>query len=297
MNPLKKRPDFSILEFGKFLATIFKRQVFLLFLLLDGVLYLLQIYRHEFSLLPIYYLTVLFVGFIWSAFQVYRDLSLAYQRELNTVPIESMSKSELAVLFPSENRYTYSVSDPYEGRNSYITEVQNNETVESHFDERGIFYINNEIYYVMGKGWLDINMRLHNSGAQPFDILSVDFDHNLNLSHLRIADVGVFHHGGKLRYPVRLEDGEVVALQLKYKISINQGSTAGLFAADFQSLPRSIVHVISFETADADGRKQTYTSEVRTPSKPLIEMYMNQWREYDQEEYLILAGYDPAGGS
>lgn len=296
MKPLKIRSGFSILEFGKFLTAIFKRRVFLLFLLLDGILCLINIYIPEFSLLPIYYLGVLFIGFVWSAFQVYRDLSLAYQSTINTVPVGNMPKSELSVLYPSENKYVYSISDPYEGRNSYITDVQKNKAVESHFDERGIFHINNEIYYVMGKGVLDINIRLHNSGKLPLDILAIDFDHSLNLSHLRIADVGVFHHGRKLRYPVRLEDGEVIALQLRYKISINQGSTAGLFAADFRSLPMSIVHEVVFETADADGRKQTYASEVRTPSKPLIEMYVKQWQEYGQEEYLILALHNFSGG-
>lgn len=294
MKPSGKGLVFSFRELRKFFAAIFKRRVFLLFLLLDGVFYLLQIYTDKFSLTPTYYLGVLFIGFVWSAFQVYLDLSLAYRSKLNTMPVGNKPKSELSVLFPVENRYTYSISDPYEGRNSYITEVQNNRAVESRFDERGIFYINNEIYYVMGKGGLDINIRLHNSGTPALDILSVDFDHNLNLSHLRIADVGVFHHGRKLRYPVHLEGGEIIALQLRYKISINQGSTAGLFAADFRSLPVSIVHEVLFETKDADGKNQTYTSEVKTPSKPLIEMYVKQWQEYRQDEYLVLAVYDLA---
>ena len=82
---------------------------------------------------------------------------------------------------------------------------------------------------------------------------------------------------------------EIIAIQIKYKISTNQGSNAALFAADFRALPRSILHEFSFDTIDLMGNEQIYTLEIETPSKSLIDMYVKQWREYDQDEYLVLA--------
>jgi len=296
MEPSRQRPTASFRGFGAFLTAVIKKRFFLVFLILALLLFLLQAFALEFSLPASLYLGVVFIGFVWSSFQVYQDMLLARKKLSNTVPIKKFSGSRLSASYFEGNKYVYSLSDPYEGRNQYITKMLETKGVECHYDDRGVFFINGEVYYVMGKGTLEINLRLHNSGDMSLDIRSVDVDHNLELSHFRMVEAGVFRHGGKLRYPLHLEAGEIIAIQIKYKISTNQGSNAALFAADFRALPRLILHEFSFDTIDLMGNEQMYTLEIETPSKPLSDMYVKQWREYDQEEFLVLAVGDFTSG-
>jgi hypothetical protein len=166
--------------------------------------------------------------------------------------------------------------------------------VKSRFDERGLFHIDDRVYYVMGKGQLEINVRIQNTGELPLDVLEIDSDDNLNINYLRIYHSGVFCQGRKLQLPLHLKCGELADLQFKYRITLNKGANNNaLFAADFRALPRTILHEVSFETMDADGRKQITTAETRVPSKPLVDLYVQQWQEYDQQEYLVLAGFGP----
>ena len=281
-------PLFS--EFRNFIAAIFRKWEFLLLLFLDLVALIIGFINPDFSLPEIYYLGFVFAGFIASAFHVYRD-QLSVYKNIVSKPTEKIPKSELSISSVVGNEYAYSISDPYFGQNPYITRMQKSKGVKCYFDGRGVFYINDEVYYVMSKGSLAVNIRIENSGDLPLDVLAIHAENSVDLRHLQILQDGVFLNGNKLRSPFHLKKGEFVVLQSRSKISFSKGSNHALFAADIRSLPKSILHEISFDTMDVDGKRQTYVSKIETPSRPLIDLYVNQWREYDQEEYLVLAGY------
>ncbi len=281
-------PLFS--EFRNFLAAIFRKWEFLLLLFLDIAALLIGFINPEFSLPEIYYLGFVFAGFIASAFHVYRDSLSAYQN-VASKSTEKIPKSELSVSFVSGNEYKYSISDPYSGQNPYITRMQKAKGVKCHFDERGRFFINDEVYYVMGRESLEINLRVWNSGDLPLDISAIHSENNVDLRHLQILNDDVFLSGNRLRFPIHLKSGEFVILQSKSRISLSKGSSNAEFAADSRSLPKSILHEISFDTVDVNGKRQTYASKIETPSRFLMDPYVKQWREYDQEEYLVIAGY------
>ncbi len=284
----------SLSQLRNFFLAILRKWVFPLSILLVIAGIILQRFFPEiFSLPPIYYLGIVFIGFAWSAFLVHRDFFLAYQEITSAISNQDIPKSNLSITFVHGNEYAYSISDPYAGQNIHMTEMESTRGVKSRFDERGVFFINDEVYYVMAKGSLEINFHIQNSGDLPFDVVSVDLGDNLDLSHLRFKNEGVFHHGKRLQRPFRLESRELVVFQAKYKIAISIGSNEALFAADFQALPHSIQHQISVDTLDENGERRSYGTEIRTPSKPLIDLYVNQWREYDQLEYLILSGHSP----
>jgi hypothetical protein len=188
------------------------------------------------------------------------------------------------------NEYRYSIDDPYAGQNLHITRMQNNKSMKCRFDERGIFFINDEVYYLMGRGGLEINFQLFNSGDVPLDILSVYVDDNLDLSHLRIYLDGVYLLGNRVRFPLHLKKGEFITLQSRHRISPSMGSSDALFAADMRSFPRSILLDVIVNTSNEKGKRQSYVAELPTPSKSLVDLYVNQWREYGQQEYLVLVG-------
>jgi hypothetical protein len=48
---------------------------------------------------------------------------------------------------------------------------------------------------------------------------------------------------------------------------------------------------------DTNGNRQIYTGEIKTSPQALKDLYVQQWREYGQEEYLMLAGYSLTGDS
>ena len=139
-------PPFS--EFRNFIVAIFRRWEFLLLLFLDIAALIIGFIRTEFSLPEIYYLGFVFAGFIASAFHVYRDLWSAYQA-LIPVPVEKVPKSELTISSVVGDEYKYSISDPYAGQNLYITKMQKTSGAKCRFDEKGVFYINDVVYYVV----------------------------------------------------------------------------------------------------------------------------------------------------
>jgi hypothetical protein len=286
----KNEAPFS--EFRNFFVSLVKRRVFLFSLFLGMAALLILLLLSEFSLPQFYAFGFVFVGFAWAAYQAYRDLSLKYQETLSQIPGEKVKGAGLSISFAHGKEYAYSLSDPYQGQNNFITKTQKSKKVRSRFDERGVFFINDKVYYVMGKGCLEINIQIHNSGDLPLDVLSIETDNNLRLNHLRLHLAGIFHYGKEARLPVHLESGEVIILQARYGISINRGSNEALFAADFRALPRFITHKVSVEALAPDQISQTCLAELKTPSQPLADLYIKQWREYEQEEYLILSGYD-----
>lgn len=298
MKPLPKKadlPDHEISAFRNFMRTVLKKRVFIFSLILGAVALFIQLLLTDFSVPQFYAFGFVFLGFAWAAYQAYRELSLDYQTVIYPIPTKKIKASVLSVSLMKGNEYAYSISDPLYGQNHLISRMQNTGGMKVRFDERGVCFVNDKIYYIMGKAGLEINLQLQNSGDLPFEILSIKTDNDLNLNHLRLFHKGIFLHGTSLPFPLHLDGGDRVILQSRYEISMSRGSTDALFAADFQALPRSITHVISVDTIDASDNKETYISEIKTSSRPLINLYVKQWREYDQEEYLVLAGHHLAG--
>lgn len=284
-------------EFKSFTRAILKKRVFLFSMFLGVTALVIQLTLSEFSLPQFYTFGFVFLGLAWSAYQAYKELSLKYQKALSQIPAEEIKISNFSISYVHGNEYAYSLPDPFSGRSDLITKMQNTKGVKSHFDERGIFFVNDKVYYLMGKGELEINVQLQNSENRALDVLSVEVDHNLNLNHLLLSHDGIFLHGKQFPFPYRMESGELITLQARYAISLNRGTNDALFAADFRALPKLITHNITVNTVGTDDSRQTYISELKIPSKSLIDLYVKQWREYDQEEYLVLAGYDLAGKS
>ena len=276
------------------MVAIFRNRIFLFFLSVDLLVLNLAWVNPRFALPQVYYVGFAFVGFGWSAFRAYRDLSLAYRNLLVPKPVEKIAGSELAVTFLNGNEYAYTIADPYAGQNLYITKLQNTRGVRCRFDGRGVFYINDEIYYPMSKASLVINIRLENSGDLPLEVVALHLENNLDLNYLKLSKDQVSLHGKKLCLPFPLHSHEFLLLQATYQISASKESNNELFAADFRALPRLILHAIAFETKDAHGNLQTTVAKIETPSKPLIDLYVKQWQAYDQKDYLFFSGHSPA---
>jgi len=299
MATLKMKPLFSKIDltlppfagFRNFMAAILRNRIFLLWSVLDILALSFGWIDPRFALPQVFYFALAFIGFGWSAFRAYRDLSLAYRNILFPKSVEKIARAELSVSFLAGREYDYSISDPYVGHNLDITKLQKTRGNKCRFDGRGVFYINDQVYYAMSKAHLVIHIRMENSGDLPLDVLAVHLENNLDLNYLKLTRDEIALHGKKLGLPFHLNSGEFVLLQAKYEISAGKDASNDLFAADFQALPRSIVHEISFETSDVHGNKQTSVSKIETLTRPLINLYVKQWREYDQKEYLILAGY------
>lgn len=281
-------PSFT---FTDFLLLLLRKRIFILFLFPGIVVLILQLTVPGFSLPPVVTLGVIFLGFIGAAFQAHRELALAYRKAITPVPFEKNRRSGLTITFERGSEYTYSLADPYAGQDVQISRMQKTRGLDCRFDARGIFFINGQVYYMMGKGRLELNIQIVNSGDVPLEITAIHVYDDLDLKHLRIYNDGIFMYGSRLRPPLKLAKGELIRVQARHKISLAMGSTDGLFAADFRALPRSISHEVSVETVDPNGNRQTYTGEISTPSQTLKDLYLKQWREYEQDEYLMLAGY------
>jgi hypothetical protein len=290
-----KPPKPRFFEFRNFVLDLSKRRVFGVSLLLGLIVSLVQIVIPVFPFFVVIGICIMFAGVIWAAFLEYRDLLRAYQMSVVTVPVERNKRSGVAISFVPENEYRYSIADPYEGQNLHITRMQNNKAMRCHFDERGRFFIDEEVYYLMARGGLAINFQLFNSGDVSLDILSIYVDDSLELNHLRVYLDGIYLHGGKVRFPLRLEKGQFLTLQSRHNISLSRDSTDALFAADMCALPTNILYDVIVNTSNKNGKRQSYVAELTTPSKDLVDLYVKQWQEYDQMEYLVLSGQRKVG--
>ncbi len=286
------KPRFS--EFRNFILGLFRRQVFPFLLLLGVLVFLVPILIPEFSIPIVLGVCIILVGFVWAAFLDHRDLLRGHQIAAVTIPREKNKRSGVAISFVSGNEFQYSIADPYSGQNLHITQMQNNKGVKCHFDERGRFLINGEVYYLLGRGNLEINFQLYNSGDVSLDILSVYVDDNLELNHLRIYLDGIFLLGNKVRFPLHLKKGGFITLQSRHTISLGTGSTDTLFAADILALPESVLYDVIVNTSNENGKRQSFVAELPVSSRSLVDLYVNQWREYDQQEFLSLAGHKQA---
>lgn len=150
------------------------------------------------------------------------------------------------------------------------------------------------VYYLLGRGNLEINFQLYYSGDVSLDILSVYVDDNLELNHLRIYLDGIFLLGNKVRFPLHLKKGGFITLQSRHTISLGTGSTDTLFAADILALPESVLYDVIVNTSNENGKRQSFVAELPVSSRSLVDLYVNQWREYDQQEFLSLAGHKQA---
>jgi hypothetical protein len=291
MKPSTSNADVRPAGFISFALAVIKKGVFLLFVILSVGALVLQFTVTGFSLPAVFYLGMVFVGFVWSAFQVYRDLTLAYERAIAPVPFEKNRRAGLAISFVQGHEYVYSISDPYTGQDAHLNRMQNTKGMDCHFDERGRFFINGQVYYIMGRGGLELNFQILNLGDRVLEITAIHVYDDLDLNHVRIYHDGVFQHGTKLRLPLRLDRGELLTLQSKHKISLAMGSNDGLFAADFRALPRFILHEVIVDAVDLNGSRQTFRAEIKTLSNSLKDVYVKQWQEYNQDEYVVLAGH------
>jgi len=277
--------------FRNFLVAILRNRILLLFLLVAALTFSLRWIDPGLILPQVIYFGFVLIGFLWSAFRAYRDLSAAYRNILEPALEAAVSRSMLTVAPVTGNEYSYSIGDPYAGQNLYITRMQKTKGAQCRFDGRGVFYINDTIFYCMSTAALVINLHMENSGELPLDVLAMRLENSLDLNYLKFTKDEVTLYGKKLGFPFHLQAGEFIVLQCSYEITAGKDANNALFAADFQALPRSIVHEIAFDTQDVNGSKQTYISKIETPTKPLIDLYVKQWREYDQQEYLFLAGH------
>lgn len=300
MKPLVQKPELPLPPFAgfrNFLIAVLRNRA----LLVVGGVALLAFSLQWLPLrltLPLgFYLGLAFIGFGWAAFQAYKDLSLAYRDLLIPKPVEKIARAELSITFLSGNPYAYAIADPYAGQNHHFTKLLETRGTHCRFDGRGRFYINDKVFYRMSKASLVLNIRIENTGDLPLEVLALHLENNLDLNYLKLSKSEVTLHGKKLSLPLALQCGEFVLLQAKYEITASKDSNNELFAADFQALPRSIVHELSFDTQAEPGTRQTTLAKIETLSKPLLDLYVKQWREYDQAEYLFFAGQEslPSG--
>lgn len=300
MKPLVQKPELPLhpfTGFRNFLVAVLRNRMLLVVGGLAILALSLQWLPTPLTLPPSFYLGLAFIGFGWAAFQAYKDLSQAYRKLLIPKPVEKIAHAELSIAWVTGNEYAYSIADPYAGQNHHFTKLLQTRGVNCRFDGRGRFYINDKVFYRMSKARLVLNLRLENSGDLPLEVLSLHVENNLDLNYLKLTKSEVTQHGKKLSLPLPLQCGEFVLLQAAYEIAASKDSNNELFAADFQALPRSIVHELSFDTQAMPGTRQTTLAKFETLSKPLLDLYVKQWREYDQAEYLFFAGQEspPSG--
>jgi len=284
--PAEVRPA----SFFDFIRSVLKKRIFLLFLFAAGITFALQFTPLRITLPSVLYVGWVFIGFVWAAYQAQREVMLAYLKAITPAPSKKNRRSGLVITFVPGNEYAYSIADPYAGQDMHISRMQNTPGMECRFDGRGRFFINGQIYYMMAKGGLELNFQILNTGDTPLEITAIHLYDDLNLNHIRIYNDGVFLQGGKVRLPLQLGKRELLTLQARQTISLAFGSNDGLFAADFRALPRYIAHEVVVEVTDSQGERQIYTGDIKTPAGALKNAYVKQWREYEQKEYLFLAG-------
>lgn len=287
-----KSLDTIFLDLWSFISLLTRKWLLWIFLVLDFIALIIQYNNPNYKLPQGYYVGFAVLGILWSSFQVYRDLLTDYKK---LIPGTSNRISNLDISFVEGNEYKFSLDDPYGDGIERIKRRAKDNNSDFRVDENGIIYIDDIILYSLPEGYLEINFRIENTGDFPIDILDIDVGEDAtNYTLTRPVSFGVntlIVDSKPIQFPLYINAKDVIVISSKDKISLGIGANYAKFAAEFQKLPKSFRVNAKVDTLAEDGKRKTYTTSLDISWRPLIDLYVGQWKHYSQTDYLRLAGF------
>lgn len=286
-----KIPHPLFLDLRIYFLALLKKWLFWLFLILDAIALIIQFLDPRFRLEQIYYIGFALIGFAWSSFEVYRELLQAHRKVL---PEKFNPISSLAISFVEGNEYSVFIDEPYPYSNIQIVLNQiEREKLESHYDEYGILFVDGKPYYQLPSAYIDMNLRVENSGDLSIDIIDIEKTVDLAYSPVRVfSDAAINENGKAVIFPKHIKSGEIFLVKARVSVSVGISQNPAQFAATFRQLTTPFNATILFETLDSIGKNHSYGVKIKISWKPVIDLYINQWQQYYQKDYLRLAGYE-----
>lgn len=294
----RKYLDMLLGDLRLFVLSLVKKWLLWIFLILDVIALIIQYIYPNYKLPQGYYIGFAILGIVWSSFQVYRDLLNDYKKiSLEKLP-EKLAIPNLDISFVEGSEYKFSIDNPYDDFEMQIAKIEkdakDNKT-DFHVNENGIIFANGEVLYFMPNSNLEINFRIENTGDIPIDILDIrvgETPNNYTLSRPIGFGLQKFTVDSKpIRFPLYINTKDVVVVSSKEKIMLGLGANNAKFAAEFQALPKSFQVHAKVETLAENGKKKIYQTSLSISWRPLIDLYVTQWKHYSQTDYLRLAGF------
>jgi hypothetical protein len=282
----------EVIEFGKLVA---KKWIFWLFLILDIVTLIIQFIYPQLQIPQFIYIVLALIGFFVACFSVYSELLGNYLKIAENKNIVFTPKPHLELSLIEGNEFSFEIVPPYQtlAGDLHIHRLKEDKNKSNwHFDEQGIFYVDDEIYYLIPDSHLSLNARIENDGNIPLDILLIDYRAG---EHLRVEPFMFYPDkiimGDKpIKYPICIEPSAILFLQISFRITIPSELSEAQFAAGFRKFSQQFNTFISLDTMDGSGARDYYNLEKKLVTRPLIDLYIAQWQNYHQHDLLRLAG-------
>jgi len=286
----KNKPIHPIIpDLTQFFGELIKRWFFWV-TLISGIIGITVQYFYPNLRIPQYiFISLALFGFIWSAFEVYRNLALTYRK---LMPNVMNPYSELKISLVEGNEYSYEIGNPYE-----TLEAQNClmkmklEKKEFHYDATGVLYIEDRPYYSLPPIYLTLNVRFENVGNVPIDVLANNISYSKdNFKPFNVYNNKIQIDNKDIVYPLHLDPKIIFLLNMSYSIQPEEtlSTTNAVLAVAISQLAPQFSIKLKVDTLDDIGNRKIYSLDKDVSSRPLVDSFVSQWQGYNQTELLRL---------
>lgn len=271
------KPSFSLA--WSYLRSLGKKWILWLFLVLDLIAVIAQIFIPSLTLPQGVYIGIAILGLLWAGFETYLEL-------LSKIPSEARPlQPEIAIILEEGNEYSY--------RFRQDEDVFSAEQLEF-FRKAGAMDKREKSVTetTLPISIISLHVRVENTGLVAVNILTIGGDIDLDEPYQFMVPEAYNRDNTLLSFPVLLKPKEKLPLTVKASIHPFSALTDAQVAARTRNLREAKATVeakIFAEVIDPAGKIFKYRSAYQVSLLPLCDMYLAYWEQRNKRHLVKLA--------
>jgi hypothetical protein len=298
----------DLARFIRYLKLLSKAWVLWVFLALDAIFLVVQLFIPSLNVPHSIYLLVAVVGVVWASFRAYDELMSIIPSENRPVP------PEIAISLAQGNEYHYAFAIPpgaLDKNSQAILEDMSNALSKADTKSRSksaskamsksTSEVNPKTVQAQDNLWGDpvipysqviIHVRIKNTGLIPVRIISVYGEFDSGTPYRFMVPEPHTENGQRFSFPVRLEPRDSIQVNLSDLIFPSDNVTPAQIAARTRQFVTENVLVqgkISVEVVTPAGSTETFSLAAKLSLLPLLDLYIAHWQRLRKKDLLDLA--------
>jgi hypothetical protein len=262
-----------------YLKNLGKKWILWLFLVLDLIAVIIQIFIPSFALPQGIYIGIAILGLLWAGFETYLDL-------LSKIPSEARPlQPEIVIVFEEGNEYSYrfrQVEDIFPlDQLEFYRKVGAMDEQERDLEET-----------TLPKSFLSLHVRIENIGLVAVNILTIGGDIDLDKPYEFMVPEAHNRDSTTLSYPVLLKPKEKLPLTVVvpiYPFSLFTDAQVAARTRNLRETKTAVEATIFAEVIDPNGKIHKYRTVYQVSILPLCDMYISHWGQLNKKHLVALA--------
>ncbi len=280
-------------QIGVYVGLVFKKWTLWLFLVLDIAGAIVQYFVPTFKLPTNVYGLVALVGFAWAGFQVYDELRLSYEQQMRKLSSQLninaiLKTSKLDLKLQEGHEYAWAlIEGPTPEETLYLMQRKLSKPrpqKAAPVDTR----------YFVPNAKLAMFLHVDNAGSDvDLLLISVRCDNSYDIPFSPLLGKAFSADGQELQYPFPLTADETFDCELGITFEPTTYHSQAQFASrirDIRDKTRFLSMKVTIETADHAGERKEFGLEAQVSTNPLVNLYVEHWKNENQSELMRLAG-------